>query len=158
MRNIFVLRKQSAKEYKAMIHQSTYTWLHGISNSVDISLSKLQEIVKDREACCTAWGGKGQTRGSNWINASGSEKATRNSEREEESKCDTMLKVVSLDKANKSYQAESGHLLSTPRTMLVSIFVHHGLQVAEFSPTFVSLSLPAGSDVSEALNDSVNDW
>ena len=39
------------------------------------------------------------------MNASGSDKATRKREREEESKCDTMLKVVNLDKANKSYQA-----------------------------------------------------
>ena len=35
-------------------------WLGGITNSVDMNLSELQETVKDREAwrCCRPWGCK----------------------------------------------------------------------------------------------------
>ena len=33
-------------------------WVDGIVDSVDMNLSKLWEIVKDREACCSPWGHK----------------------------------------------------------------------------------------------------
>ena len=53
-------------------------WLDGIIGTMDMSLSKLQEILKDREAQCTAVHGiaKSQTQLSHWTATSETHKST----------------------------------------------------------------------------------
>ena len=55
-------------EVRRRMWQQRKRWLDGITNSMDLSLSKLQEIVKDREDCGVA---KNQTQFSDWTKAMG---------------------------------------------------------------------------------------
>ena len=47
--------------------QQRMKWLDGITDSMDMSLSELRELVVDREACCNSWGRK-ELNTTKWLN------------------------------------------------------------------------------------------
>ena len=47
--------------------QQRIRWLDGITDSMDMSLSKLREMVKDKEACHSPWGCK-ELDATEWMN------------------------------------------------------------------------------------------
>ena len=63
LENILMLGKIEGKRRRGW---QRMRWLDGMTDSMDMSLSQLREMVKDSLACCSSWGCKSRTQLSNW--------------------------------------------------------------------------------------------
>ena len=73
LEKILLLRKIESRRIRG---QQRIKWLDGTTDTMDMSLSKLWETIKDREASCTQ-SMESQTVGHNWITTTANLKKTR---------------------------------------------------------------------------------